>query len=183
MAKVDAYSKAGADAVFATKGEAAQAVSRVSEVEAAIPTLATKTEVEAIQPGVRTFENISGLLTHAAPMDLPKVIITAGHTTASDGAGVVYTHETWTPATDHVYGRIGIPLRGRWFIPRNIPTAPRTSPVKPAVDAVIARARTFVDVAVVRDVRAHSTHPSAPHERRAQRALLPSLSLWCRQSG
>lgn len=145
MAKVDAYSKTGADAVFATKEDARAEAAKVAAVEAAIPTLATKTEVASVQPGVRVFENISGLLTHPAPMDLPKVIVTAGHATASDGAGVVYTHETWTPAADHVYWRVGIPLRGRWFIPRNVPTAPSTSPVKPAVDAVIARARTFVD--------------------------------------
>ena len=145
MEKITAYSKTGADAVFATKEEAKTEAAKVAAVEAAIPTLATKAEVAAVQPGVKAFESISGLLTHPAPMDLPKVITTAGHTTASDGAGVVYTHETWTPAADHVYGRVGIPLRGRWFIPRNVPTAPSTSPVKPAVDAVIARARTFVD--------------------------------------
>ena len=116
MARVTAYTQAGTDA-------------RIKETD----------------PGVRAFETVTGLLGHASPADLPKVVITAGHTTASDGAGLVLTNETWTPDPTHVYGRIGIPLRGRWFIPRNIPTAPRTSPVKPAVDAMLARAQTYVD--------------------------------------
>lgn len=120
--KVEAYTRSGADARFATRAE-----------------------VEAVRPGVVVFDTIEGLLTHPDPAGLPRTVVTAGHSTASDGAGLVLTNETWTPQSDHVYGRVGIPLRGRWFIPRNLSTAPRTSPVKDAVDAVVARARTYVD--------------------------------------
>ena len=135
---------------------ATQATERVTAVEGSIGALARKDDlaavdtrvkaVEAIPPaGVRTYETVADLMKETSIAALPKTILTVGHDTASDGAGLVLTNESWTPAADHVYGRIAIPIGGRWAIPRNVPTSPMTNPVKAAVDAMLARAKTYHD--------------------------------------
>ena len=96
-------------------------------------------------PGVKAFSTLTELLDHPTPDDLPTVVTTVGHATASDGAGMQITLETFTPDPAGFMGLTCIKIGRRNGVIRGLPTAPSTSPYKPAVDAMLARCQTYVD--------------------------------------